>query len=349
METIAFSTNFNYSKLLENSISAHRSLIELGHFMELGNVSNDTQTSSRAKHFISDHSRNEFISYGRKFWNLIQKNPEIFCDHVNGFDRTSSFQSSSNQDVDTITNKKTLATDRAGSSGVIRAIAGRLILMEKLSTVSTTTLIRKSISDDDAPPSATLEEIEFGIKCFSRAGKAVLNHASDSYPDAAYSELCLVVCLWEGMQSLAANEKENTMVQSHILNCTEEVIDSQVLLPDAACLQKARDDQDQSDKIVACLKSLEECLSSQFSSLPSVCKKGDNDTITSDLLTMQRHLPILARTSYKVMAHADHCLNLMHVLTIRCRILLLLARKSFCKIIEVRAFPRSSPHRAYSN
>jgi hypothetical protein len=316
METIAFSTNFNYSKLLESSISTHRSLVELGHFMELGSVSNDTQTSSSAKQFITEKSRKEFISYGRKFWNLLQKNPEIFCDYVNSPDPGSSSQSTANKNVD----KNTLDTDRAGSSGVIRSIAGRLILMEKLSTascatdmcISTPTLIQKSISNEDRLPFATLEEMEFGIKCFARAGKAVLNHAFASYPDAAYSTLSLVVCFWEGMQALATKEKENATIQSHLINCTEEVIDSQVLLPDAACLQKARYDdnkcrseQDQSDKIVTYLKRLEDFLSRQIPPLPSDCKKGDSDATVSSLLAMQRHLPILARTSYKVRTYVN--------------------------------------------
>ena len=309
METIAFSSRINYSKLLDISNSVHRSLVELGNHMELGNISIDAQSSSSATHFLDGKRRDTFISYGRKLWRLIQKNPETFCDYVNTVDPENECEL-------TTSTVRNLENDRAGSSGIIRAIAGRLVLMEKLSTISCTndgslstpTLIRNC---KDGLPSATFEEMEFGVKCFSRAGKSILTCGYEYY-EATHSSLSLVLRFWEGMKMLVGTKIGTTTSESCLISCSEEVIASQSLLPDLVCLMVSKKDdiecqrencEEHANKIIIYLKQLEDLLSSQVEQLSSECitKKSN---IKGDLipckLAMQRHFPILAKSSFKV-------------------------------------------------
>ena len=304
METIAFSSKRNYSKLLDISISVHQNLVELGKHLELGNISIDAQSASSATHFLDKESRDTFISHGRKLWKLVQKNPGTFCDYV------KTDNSDNRSELVTRVKVRNLENDRAGSSGFIRAIAGRLVLMEKLSTAcctddespSTPTLIRNC---KDGLPSATLEEMEFGIKCFSRAGKAIFTCACE-YNDAANSSFSLVLRFWEGMKMLVERKNGSPTIESPLIRCSEEVIESQAFLPDLVCRQKLENDdncQKQANKIITYLKQLDELLTSHIEPLSSECiarKSNVNEGTISYLLAMQRHFLILARSSYKV-------------------------------------------------
>lgn len=173
---------------------------------------------------------------------------------------------------------------RAAASGYVRAIAARLVLIEHIRTKNKITpeliLFPSEIdaaSDKDkmlnpntepgesspskaSPPTssprpnlspvpkASCNELEFGLKSFARAGRAVLMHGADS--NAAYSMLSLAVGCWEGMVAKAEHEsiatastKVSSKNTSPLTEAAEsarrnldEAFDGLALLPDAASL-----------------------------------------------------------------------------------------------------------------
>ena len=146
------------------------------------------------------------------------------------------------------------------------------------------------------------KELEFGLKCFARSGRAILFYVVSTHQDvhryhnyAAYVNLSLAINCYATMMKLSAAEREEKQNLKMLIhkNC-EEVFDALVLLPDAASLYiPQKNESDTKDNIVQLLRNAENFIKNMSSS-------EDMDTKKFSYSVIDRFLPCLARVSYKV-------------------------------------------------
>ena len=171
-----------------------------------------------------------------------------------------------------IANQK-LERVRGAASGYIRALVCRMILISKFKTcaldiaelvevdgvhvsassssASASALVSASASASASVtlPCALSSELEFGLKCFSRAGRAILVHSEDY--ESAFRVLSLAIVCWRGLekthththtrehehghdhdhQDLHSGAGAGGLVGGHARN---EAFDALLLLPDCA-------------------------------------------------------------------------------------------------------------------
>jgi len=216
---------------------------------------------------------------------------------------------------------------RGASSGFIRALACRLILIDKFHTMSRPI---PALVHVRSRPIALSSELEFGLKCFCRAGKAILAH-SEEY-DVAFQILSLVVVCWDGIQASHLQEGGEEMehdngngnVSRSFLGDYDggEAFDALLLLPDcAAKMVSNRVDasiivekdvleggyHEASENVISQLQRLEEFVNKQIGIMGS--EEGERASngpgIHQHLFAMQHYLPSLARVAYKVSLDCD--------------------------------------------
>jgi len=318
-EAIAIPDSNNYSKLLKHAISAHSLLIELGSFVELGNFEHGAKCAMLEKNI-----RGQLNNSGRKMWLLIKNNPQLFRDHV-----TSVTQSEDPTNVNvTHDGERDLAQDaksllhimerkRAAASGYIRCIAARLVLIENIRTlklpIPELEYKTNSIGREIFRP--TCDEMEFGLKCFSRAGRAILTHASD--PFVAYLTLSMAITCWEGIRAYDHGDNEVSQPKHASKLHTDDVFESFLLLVESASqvaisdvratLPEKKGSIGSPESILHHLCRLKDFVTSQR--LRSVISSGGEphaeektkieEASATNLLTIQRYLPSLARICYK--------------------------------------------------
>lgn len=232
--------------------------------------------------------------------------------------------------------------DKAIAGGYIRAIAARLILMDGIQTQN---LMIPSMIDscgndgdddcgeddeNDANTTSTarklvcsIDELEFGLKCFSRSGRALLQNAKDADFDsclAAYSTLELANQCWDALAKSCGDDDE---ALQRLNQNMEEAFDAAALLPDAASLvntssRSTKDDEQNGDNetlddVKAFTSANEQQTLKQLKTIGSpdhIVKLLQNlDRLVSShsleernpnqIAMIQRFIPTLARAAYK--------------------------------------------------
>lgn len=236
---------------------------------------------------VSDSSRERLRNVGRSIWMTVRSHPVVFSD------------AKLHQDM------------RAYSGGYIRAIAARLILVNGIQTKGSQVPLLVDAMDEDGQkfgqPSNmsvkvfSLDELEFGLKCFSRAGRALL-HSSKSSPDgadvdsciAAYTSLSLATRCWRVISSGVEGLDKDRLELSF-----EEAFDAASLLPDAAAMtfshsqsHSMNDSKDHLFSVVGNAKHIVRLLEDVMDYIP----KQENQYSVSTTL---RLLPTLARTAFQ--------------------------------------------------
>ena len=353
-EVVAFPTEANYTRLLLRAKNAHRAMEAFSYSIESGDSSLLIQEASPSFVAVLDPgSRSKLNAFGTNYWNIIQKHPELFMDTVTTTTTTtyvSLNEKKEGGEDDTV--QVELERSRGAASGFIRALSCRLILIGKLQTKDRNipTLVKNTVKNGDnhnngnascggagvggaaagadfiTQPLALSSEMEFGLKCFCRAGRAILAH-SEEY-NVAYSILSLAVVCWEGIQlSFSVDASGNARMEQGGMaigigvgagvgdyTCSE-AFDALLLLPDCAAkmvTSHGRSDvgkelgedleggyHDTSESVIATLQRLEEFV---YERLGFVDSGGDVDVEGSNqsLFAMQHYLPSLARIGYKV-------------------------------------------------
>lgn len=268
---------------------------------------------------MDQDARSKLNAFGTYYWNIIQKHPTLFLDTY--AEKTCSRDGSATKNGTTSDESAELQACRAIASAFVRALACRLILISKfhtkghdvpqlmMSVVSTET--GQLVSHDSSTPLVLMSELEFGLKVFTRAGKALALHSPDEYNSEAYEILSLATVCWSGirMSNVAADEDYMFV----------EAFDAMLLLPDCAM----RLSQKETDKIVLSespkeqhnrviggisskrviqhLQSLEEFVNTHIDLVIDERQNGKlSSKAKASLLVNQHYLPSLARICYKV-------------------------------------------------
>jgi hypothetical protein len=379
-EVVAFPTEANYTRLLLRAKNAHGAMEAFSYSVEIGDASFLIQEVGPSIALVLDAgSRSKLNAFGTNYWNIIQKHPELFMDTVTTSTHASASAVSLNEQTDggeDDTVQVELERSRGAASGFIRALSCRLILIGKLQTKDRNipTLVKNSVNSSNGngdihingnaghgpaatdgaltmQPLALSSEMEFGLKCFCRAGRAILAH-SEEY-NVAYSILSLAVVCWEGIQlSLSLDARmeqggatigDGAGIGAGVGDYTcSEAFDALLLLPDCAAKMvssRGRSDvekemgqdlevgyHDTSESVIATLQRLEEFV---YERLGIVDSEGGVDNVSNGqgskklLFAMQHYLPSLARIGYKV----------SFLLSLR-RVVLLVKRKHALRSIQ---------------
>jgi len=151
-------------------------------------------------------------------------------------------------------------------------------------------------------------ELEFGLKCFTRAGRAMLFH-SDDY-SAAFSALSLAVVCWNGIRQSHVNlsNQGHNLIGDH---ACAEAFDALLLLPDCASKLIIPESEDvdvdgndwnraSSERVIIQLQRLEDFVDDQLAD-PDVTESTQGQNGPAKMLfAVQHYLPSLARIGYKV-------------------------------------------------
>ena len=239
---------------------------------------------------LSESSRERWRNAGRSLWMMIRSHPTVFSDSKPSND------------------SKNLST-KACSGGYIRALAARLILLNGIQTKDFVIPQLRTCKETNVVSILSSDELEFGLKCFSRAGRALLVSANDSNPDlckVSFDVLSLASAFWKAMhpEDDTRDHSQNITVENNI----EEAFDSMALLPDAAALLfsckglpkhlhqginvNTLEQEERASKIIGEGGHIVELLGD----LDGFVK---NDSYAISHNAKQRFLPILAQTAYK--------------------------------------------------
>lgn len=321
-EVLAFPTMHNYSTLLSRAKYAYRSFVIFSRAIEMGEHSASSSLPCDADEpKLDPETRSKLNAFGTHYWNSIQKHPELFLDVYPIQDhRSSSTKESFKQPDEIAIASNELEACRGAASGFIRALACRLILISKFHTkendvpqlilshglVGTSEELTSS-SCHDSIPVALASELEFGLKVFTRAGKALMSHSQDHFKEA-YDVLSLATVCWDGIKRCGvASIEDHTCV---------EAFDAMLMLPDCvvkiAPTKKDTDMQNErhgqevetfealSQRLVRHLQSLERFVDEQLN-FPGDEKNGKTFVKSKiALFATQHYLPSLARMGYKV-------------------------------------------------
>lgn len=250
-------------------------------------------------------------------WLLVKRNPDLFRDHASSISQSedtantivvSNVEQDSAQDAESLLQRS--ERKRAAASGYVRCIAARLVLIKSIRTLKLPVpeLVYKTKCEGQEPCRTALDEMEFGLKCFVRAGRAILTHASN--PFAAYLTLSMAVTCWEGISAYDQEDKEVSQPEHISKIHTDDMFDSLLLLVDSASQVAISDMRTtlpdkkwtigSAESILHHLCRLQDFVTSQR--LRVITSSGVEPTPDKNVnpLTMQRYLPSLARISYKV-------------------------------------------------
>ena len=188
--------------------------------------------------FLEEGRRSRLLQYGRNLWMGIRNNPELFHDAIVSEDKVAS---------DSVAFER--RNDRAIASGYIRALAARLVFLNYIDSRCSTGVppqLGKYITGHGGIPlkSPSLQELEFGLNLFSRAGRAILEHnRHDSH--ASYDLLSLAVSCFDYISVMADNGSGEAAMR--LKELLDEAFDAVSMLPSAASLfgetnnEKAKD------------------------------------------------------------------------------------------------------------
>lgn len=183
--------------------------------------------------FLSESRRKKLLDVGRSLWMTIRNNPELFND--------SSIIPEKDEST-VVAGGSLLFKDRqnkAVASGYARAIAARLIFVDYIDTrcsVGIRPKLQEAIdrmegADNTYRSTPSLQELVFGLKIFSRSGRAILKHDRKC---AAYDLFSLASSCFEYISSMA--ESGNTEAAVGLKDSLDECFDALSMLPNAASL-----------------------------------------------------------------------------------------------------------------
>lgn len=263
-----------YGKLRNAATKAYNSLVNYGSSMDLSSqIGNDDDA------FLEEGRRSRLLQFGRNLWMDIRNYPELFHDTL------------SPEDSVRFEGRK----DRAVASGYVRAIAARLVFLNYIDTrcsIGVPPELRKSFTGRGGTnKSPSLQELEFGLKLFSRAGRVILEHnRQDVRP--SYDLLSLAASCFEAVSAMA--QKGSGEAATRLKDLFDEAFDAISMLPTAASLfgetrnDQANDLKDTTWQLLV-IKSLTRA--------ESFVDKHCNVSTTSSLRCF---LPALAKLCYKV-------------------------------------------------
>ena len=287
-------SNDAYAKLRDAAMKAYHSLVVYGSSMDLSAQSSSTRDNNNdVAVLLSSVRRARLLDVGKNLWMTIRNNPDLWaanecCDFV-------SFEG-----------KKSKATAGAYS----RAIAARLIFLNYIDTRCTIGRAPELHCgrDGNDNTNASLQELIFGLKLFSRAGRALLEHNRKD-ARSSYDSLSLAVSCYDAISAMATNG--NGEAADNVKELFDEAFDAVSMLPNAASLfgeqQQSGNDRVPRKKdgkqvpwqslVLTNLEKAESFVDSHCNVFRSV---GGGHHSTSNLATLQRFLPSLARLCYKV-------------------------------------------------
>ena len=284
--------NVVYLRLRDAASKAYHALVAYGSSMDLSiEMKNDGR-------FLSEARRSKLLDVGRNLWMNIRNNPELFNDAIPqdggaGGDEFATFDGRKNMAA-------TIARTVAG--GYIRAIAARLVFLNYIDTRCGIGRPPKlhdpnSVQGDSARSSPSPQELVFGVKLFSRSGRAILEHDRKG-AQGSYDLLTLAACCFDAIAIMASSGSGEAA--QRLKDSLDEAFDAMTMLANAASLlgepKCVGDGDNEHDGVVVpwqtlVLKDLERV----ESFVNDHCSHS-----TSKFATLQRFLPSLARLCYKV-------------------------------------------------
>ncbi|KAL3802897.1 hypothetical protein ACHAW5_006192 [Stephanodiscus triporus] len=288
--------NAAQARLRDAAARAYHSLVAYGSSMDLSEKNDGT--------FPSEARRSKFSDIGRNLWMNVRNNPELFSDviHEDGAAGGGDFASFEDR------------KNKAVAGGYARAIAARLILLNYIDTRCGVgrppRLHDASSAGRDSGQLPSLQELMFGLKLFSRSGRAILEHERKR-ARASYDLLSLAASCFDAVAVMADNGSREAA--EGLKDSLDEAFDAIAMLPNAASLFGESHDGDgtaENDGIVApwqtlVLKGLARA-ESFVDNHCNVFNTGKSQS-ASKFATYQRFLPSLARLCYK---HGSHFLNM---------------------------------------
>jgi len=317
----------DYGRLYTLATESNTSLNIVGTINELGVVddkANKVNKSSRKRGpppptTLAAKHREKLIILGQELWTAVRSNPSIFLDNKSSPSTTSSATLlSSSVTITTPRTNKNADDIRGSATGFVRFVAARLVLMDHIKTqdqVFPSIRFVAGVNTDRRvaiPPTASLSELEFGLRSFVRAGRSIL--LSDrANAREAYSALMLARECWECINYMArgGNGDVNTaIVASSVASKNlDDAFDGAALLPDAAFAasnSEGASRRNESTLVVQDLTRLDQFVKDYCLSAPSTGGGNDDDDDNGSdvsLGAIQRYLPALARVAYKHGAH----------------------------------------------
>lgn len=295
MEVIAFPTLQNYNRLLLHSQAAHECYSNFATKVELGDILSDSSSVGQAFQ-LDPQSRSKFNSFGTNYWNVIEKHPELFIDAPAALGQN---------DESVPVEERKLKRVRGLCSSFVRSLACRLILISRFRTLNCQLpelVMTDSSSGSTSVPVALSSELDFGLKCLSRAGRALMYFdANEEHATVAYNMLSHAIVCWEGLKLLDSKKAGNAG------DLYREAFEVFLLMPDCAAriscdtrdervdeqhIQK-EEYRESSKLIVYSLQCLEDFVKSSY-------EKEGKENKSSELYDKQHFLPSVARICYKV-------------------------------------------------
>lgn len=302
-------TSSDYSRLYDLATDAYHNLSSFGNEFELGRLITPTwSSSSNNKETENDNQENTAISteireklqtIGRNLWMAVRSHPSVFLDSTFTQVTTSNPHASAEND----------AVTRGCSTGFVRLIAARLILLDYIATKDQPfPKILNQRKGGDIRRTATLpiaspSELEFGLRSFVKAGRAIL--ARGSVAKEAYGALLLALECWNCINFVARGggdgDVSTAMTAASVASKNlDDAFDGAVLLPDAchSALLTVQTPQGRATELV--LKGLKDIDKFVRDYCINAVQDGEDKSDSGiSLSAIQRYLPCLARVAYK--------------------------------------------------
>ena len=271
-----------YGKLRSAAKKSYSSLVTYGATMDL---------SSRMERdgavYLEEGRRSRLLQFGRNIWMDIRNNPELFNDI------TMPSEDKLDSDGDSSEGRN----DKAIASGYVRAIAARLVFLNYVDSrckVGVPPKLRNSFNvHGETAESPSLQELEFGLKLFSRAGRVIVEHNRHD-ARASYDLISLAASCFESISTMADNGSGEAAIRMKDL--LDEAFDVISMLPTAAslfgetCIEQAA---------VLGDTTWQALVINSLARAESFVDRHCNVSTTSSL---QSSLPSLAKLCYKVNA-----------------------------------------------
>jgi hypothetical protein len=234
--------------------------------------------------FLDEGRRSRLLQFGRNIWMDIRNNPELFND--------ITMPSEDKLDSDGVLSEG--RNDKDIASGYVRAIAARLVFLNYVDSrckIGVPPKLRNSFTvHGETADSPSLQELEFGLKLFSRAGRVIMEHNRHD-ARASYDLISLAASCFESISTMADNGSGEAAIRMKDL--LDEAFDAVSMLPSAASLFGIE------QAIVLGDTTWQALVINSLARAESFVDRHCNVSTTSSL---QSSLPSLAKLCYKVNA-----------------------------------------------
>jgi len=307
MNQIKKESNDAYGKLRDAAMKAYHSLVVYGSSSDLSAQSVDKENNSNNVVQLSDVRRSRLLEMGRKLWMTIRNNPDLFNDMISQDSKVSVADGSG----DFVTSFEGLKS-KAIAGGYARAVAARLVFLNYIDTrcsVGSSAPQLHPVSNVASKSTASLQELVFGLKLFSRAGRVILEHNKDAR--ASFDSLSLAVSCFDNISTMATNG--NGEAADQLKDIIEEAFHAISMLSNSASLfgqleggggDRIPRKKDAGKNVAPWQSLVIRNLELAESFVDAHCNVS---TSTSKLATLSHYLPSLSRLSLK---HGSHFLKL---------------------------------------